>query len=78
MSGEGQKALTENEASASDIEKASVIKEWVDDVISEEGTEGRIVMELSIQVPEFRQWYEEKKKKTGLAEDGFQPRQNTA
>ena len=79
MTGEGgPKGLAGKEANASDTGKASVIKEWVDDVISEEGTEGRIVMEMAFQVPEFRQWYEEKKKKTGLAEDGLQRRQNTA
>ena len=44
-----------------------IIEEWVQDVREKEGHDGRIVMELSLQVPEFREWYKEKKSKSGGA-----------
>lgn len=46
-----------------------IIEEWIQDVREKESNTDRIVMELAMQVPEFRQWYQEKKNKTTLAED---------
>lgn len=47
-----------------------IIEEWVQNVREKEGHDGRIVMELSLQVPEFRDWYQEKKRKSGRTEVG--------
>ncbi len=47
-----------------------IIEEWVQDVREQEGHDGRIVMELSLQVPEFQKWYREKKSKSDGAEVG--------
>jgi len=40
-----------------------IIEEWLQEVREKEGHDGRIVMELSLQVPEFREWYKRKKSK---------------
>ena len=54
-----------------------IIEEWVQEVRETEGHDGRIVMELSLQVQEFREWYKEKKSKYGGAEVGL-PHENVA
>lgn len=79
MTGEGPKRLGES-VTAPDQEgsQKGIIEEWVQDVREKESHDGRIVMELSLQVSEFREWYKEKKSKaTDLAESG-QCRQNIA
>lgn len=54
-----------------------IIEEWVQAVREKEGHDGRIVMELSLQVQEFREWYREKKNKSRGAEIG-PPHENVA
>ena len=78
MTGEGPKRLGDIVPS-SDQEglQKSIIEEWVQEVKEKEGHDGRIVMELSLQVPEFRAWYREKKSKSGGAEIGS-PHENVA
>ena len=78
MTGEGPKRLGEN-VTVPDQEEAQkgIIEEWVQEVRKKEGNDGRIVMELSLQVQEFREWYREKKNKSGGAEIG-PPHENVA
>ncbi len=78
MTGEGPKRLGES-VTVPDQEgsQKGIIEEWVQDVKAKEGHDGRIVMELSLQVPEFREWYKEKKSKSGGAEAGS-PHENVA
>lgn len=78
MSGEGPKRL--GDATGPPDQESShkgIIEEWVQDVREKEGHDGRIVMELSLQVPEFREWYKEKKSKPGKTEVGS-PHENVA
>ncbi len=49
--------------------KGGIIEEWIQDVRKKEGGDGRIVMELSIQVKEFREWYQEKKSQSDVEAD---------
>jgi len=65
MTGEGPKRLG-NSANKPDQEGAQrgIIEEWVQEVREKEGNDGRVVMELSLQVQEFREWYREKKNKS--------------
>ena len=49
--------------------KGGIIEEWIQDVREKEGGDGRIVMELSVQVKEFREWYREKKRQDEIEED---------
>lgn len=70
-SGEVAPSVDQNEVSK------GIIEEWVQDVRKKEGHDGRIVMELSLQVPEFREWYREKKSKSGVVEVGS-PHENVA
>lgn len=69
MTGEGPKRSGEKVTTPDqeDLQKG-IIEEWVQDVKKKEGHDGRIVMELSLQVQEFREWYREKKSKSGGAE----------
>jgi hypothetical protein len=78
MTGEGPKRLEDN-TTAPDREETTkgIIEEWVKYVREKEGNDGRIVMELSLQVQEFREWYKEKKSKSGGAETGL-PHENVA
>jgi len=46
------------------MEPKGIVEEWLQEVREKEGQDGRIVMELSLQVPEFREWYKRKKGKT--------------
>lgn len=66
VTGQGPKRL--DEPGESQVEKKSIIEEWVRDVMDKEGHDGRIVMELSLQVPEFRDWYKAKKRASGDTE----------
>ena len=68
-----------NTTTAPDLDEIprGIIEEWLHEVRKKEGNDGRIVMELSIQVPEFREWYKEKKSKSGGAEVG-PPHENVA
>ena len=78
VSGEGPKKL--GDAALSPPQESSqtgIIEEWAQDVREKEGHDGRIVMELSLQVPEFRDWYKEKKSKSGRIEVG-PPHKNVA
>lgn len=69
MTGEGPKRLGDSATSPDQIsEQKGIIEEWVQDVREKEGHDGRIVMELSLQVSEFREWYREKKSKSGETE----------
>ena len=71
MTGEGPKRLGEATPPRDQQEKnTGIIEEWVQDVREKEGHDGRIVMELSLQVPEFREWYKEKKSKSDGATVG--------
>ena len=78
MSGEGPKRLGDN-TTAPDREKKpkGIIEEWIKDVREKEGNDGRLVMDLADQVPEFKKWYKEKKSKSSGAETGL-PRENVA
>ncbi len=70
MTGEGPKRLNEAAKTAgSTPAKWGIIEEWLQDVRMKEGGDGRIVMELSIQVKEFREWYQEKKRQGEIEED---------
>jgi len=78
MTGEGPKRLGENViVSDQESSQKGIIEEWVQDVREKEGHDGRLVMELSLQVPEFREWYKEKKNKSGKIEAGS-PHENVA
>lgn len=71
VSGEGPKKLGDATPSPhQEILQPGIIEEWARDVREKEGHDGRIVMELSLQVPEFREWYKEKKSKFGGTEVG--------
>ncbi len=78
MTGEGSKRSGEKVTTPDqeDLRKG-IIEEWVQDVKAKEGHDGRIIMELSLQVQEFREWYREKKSKSGGAEAG-PPHENVA
>ena len=72
MTGEGPKKLTEvaeADGSPASSAKGGIIEEWIQDVREKEGGDGRIVMELSVQVKEFREWYREKKRQDEIEED---------
>ena len=72
ISGKGPKKLTEvaeADGSPASSAKGGIIEEWIQDVREKEGGDGRIVMELSIQVKEFREWYREKKRQGEIEED---------
>ena len=64
MTGEEPKRLGDS-ATTSDQESApkGIIEEWIQEVREKEGNDGRIVMELALEVKEFREWYREKKGK---------------
>lgn len=70
---------TNNNNTAPDPEAIpkGIIEEWVKDVREKEGNDGRIVMELSLQVQEFREWYKEKKSKSNEVEVSL-PHKNVA
>lgn len=71
MTGEGPKRLGDTPAQPGQEEKnTGIIEEWVQEVRKKGGNDGRIVMELSLQVPEFREWHKEKKSKSGKTEVG--------
>jgi len=71
MTGQGQMRLGEAAPLVDQNEvPKGIIEEWVQDVRKKEGHDGRIVMELSLQVPEFREWYKDKKSKSGGAAVG--------
>ncbi|MHB1015910.1 MAG: helix-turn-helix domain-containing protein [Desulfurivibrionaceae bacterium] len=78
MTGEGPKRLSDS-ATTSDQEGTprGIIEEWVQEIREKEGNDGRIVMELSLEVKEFREWFREKKNKSGGAEVGL-PHENVA
>lgn len=77
-SGEGPKKLGDAAPSPhQENSQTGIIEEWARDVREKEGHDGRIVMELSLQVQEFREWYREKKSKSGSAEIGS-PHENVA
>lgn len=64
MTGEGSKRLSDNASTPDQKEThGGIIEEWVQEVREKEGNDGRIVMELALQVQEFREWYKEKKSK---------------
>jgi len=78
MTGEGPKRLGDDTAAPDQKETPKgIIEEWVQNVREKEGNDGRIVMELALQVQEFREWYKEKKSKSGGAETGL-PHENVA
>ncbi len=66
-------------ATSSDQGRApkGIVEEWIQEVREKEGNDGRIVVELTLQVPEFREWYKEKKSKSGGAEV-VSPHENVA
>lgn len=71
MTGEGPMRIGETSRLPDQSEtRRGIIEEWVQDVREKEGNDGRIVMELTLQVPEFREWYREKKTKTPVVENG--------
>lgn len=78
MTGEGPMRLSDT-ATSSDQGRApkGIVEEWIQEVREKEGNDGRIVVELTLQVPEFREWYKEKKSKSGGAEVGS-PHENVA
>jgi hypothetical protein len=64
MTGEEPMRAGEASAEAGQIaQPKGIIEEWIQDVRAKEGSDGRIIMELSLQVPEFREWFLEKKSK---------------
>ena len=78
VSGEGAQKLGDTDPLPNqEKSQAGIIEEWARDVREKEGHDGRIVMELSLQVPEFREWYKEKKNKSGGVEVGS-PHKNVA
>lgn len=78
MTGEGPRRSGDTRIPPDQGEQnTGIIEEWVQEVRKKEGNDGRIVMELSLQVPEFREWYKEKKSKSGGAEIGS-PHENVA
>ena len=78
VSGEGPKKLGDVAPSQNqESSQTGIIEEWARDVREKEGHDGRIIMELSLQVQEFREWYREKKSKSGRAEVGS-PHENVA
>ena len=66
MTGAGPRRLENTSTDKAQEETAprGIIEEWVQDVREKEGNDGRIVLELSLQVPEFREWFQEKKSAT--------------
>lgn len=67
MTGEGPKRL--GEKIVNDEKEAppkGIIEEWIQEVREKEGNDGRIVMELTLQVEEFRTWFQEHKSKASL------------
>lgn len=69
MTGEGPKRLDDDTTAPDQKETPrGIIEEWVQNVREKEGNDGRIVMELALQVQEFREWYKEKKNKQDGAE----------
>ena len=72
MTGEGPRRLSDSPITP-DQESAprGIIEEWVQEVREKEGNDGRIVMELALEVKEFREWFREKKSKSGGAEVGL-------
>jgi hypothetical protein len=77
MTGEGPKRLTDPNVHQESREGRGIIEEWVQDIREREGNDGRIIMELAVQVPEFREWYKEKKSKAVGLEAGS-PHENVA
>lgn len=78
MTGEGPKRLSDNTAAPDQKETPrGIIEEWVQNVREKEGNDGRIIMELSLQVQEFKEWFKEKKSKSDRAETGL-PHKNVA
>lgn len=78
MTGEGPKRLDDGILLQSQgALPKGIIEEWVQDVREKEGHDGRIVMELSLQVPEFREWHKEKRSKSGGTEVSS-PHENVA
>lgn len=70
VTGDGDKYKNEKkEPGTNTLCLKGIIEEWIQNVREKEGNTDRIVMELALQVPEFRQWYQEKKNKTALAKD---------
>jgi hypothetical protein len=68
MTGTGPKRLSEagEPCPDQDTSPKGIIEEWVQYVRENEGGDGRIVMELSLQVDEFKEWYQEHKSKSSL------------
>lgn len=78
MNGEGPKRLKDVvDPSDQEEQNTGIIEEWVQEIRKKEGNDGRIVMELSLQVPEFREWYKEKKSNSDETEAGL-PHENVA
>ena len=78
MTGEGPKRIAESATTPDQEENTKgIIEEWVQEVREKEGNDGRIVMELALQVQEFREWYKEKKSKSSGVEIGS-PHENVA
>ena len=72
VTGEGPRQLSDS-GTAPDQESTprGIIEEWVQEVREKEGNDGRIIMELALEVKEFREWFREKKSKSGGAEVGL-------
>lgn len=67
MTGEGPKRLGEGlMVDDKEAQPKGIIEEWIQEVREKEGNDGRIVMELSLQVEEFRTWFQEHKSKAPL------------
>jgi len=77
LTGGSVKLITDSMPKKTSDNQKGIIEEWLHEVRKKEGNDGRIVMELSLQVPEFREWYKEKKSKSGGAETGS-PHENVA
>ena len=78
MTGKGPKQSGDTSGPPDQEEQnTGIIEEWVQEVRKKEGNDGRIVMELALQVSEFREWYREKKSKSDGVEVG-PPHENVA
>lgn len=50
-----------------DVEPKGIIEEWLQDIRKKEANTDRILMELTLLVPEFREWFQKKKSQRNMS-----------
>lgn len=77
MTGTGPKQLQDAADGKDQDAHRGIIEEWVQSVREKEGNDGRLVLELSLQMPEFKAWFKEKKSAIARNKDNM-PQQKIA